>query len=158
MKLQLIVLASLLNLAMGWLMVELTGLLPPCTGDELALLQQCLPVEEEEAVGKGGERALLTGFCSGCQGLNTFKGHFCYTMCRPSDPDLDDGARRLEEGTSLRHLQGTEFSAAVYNLGNLQGAGIALDYAQEIINCVGNVTANHPCLGDAADMNLVVFA
>jgi hypothetical protein len=150
MKLHLIILASLLNLAMGGFMVELTGVFPPCTGDELAELQQCLPIEEEEAVVEdGGERrALITGWCSGCQGTY-FMGHFCYTVCQSQ--------RRLEEGTSLRHLQ-EEFSAAVYNLGNLHGAGIALDYAAEIIDCLGNVTATHPCLGELAEMNLVVFA
>jgi hypothetical protein len=85
--------------------------------------------------------------------MNTFQGHFCYTVCRPRRP-----RRRLEEGTSLRHLQEEEFSAAVYNFGALQGAGIALDYAEEFIDCLENVTANPPCLGDTADMNLVVFA
>jgi hypothetical protein len=155
MKLHLIILASLLNLAMGGFMVELTGPLPaePCPGDEdaLAAFEQCLPAkvadgEASGVIGKGGERAL--GWCSGCRGTY-FKGHFCYTVCGSN--------RRLEEDTSLRHLKG-ESSAAVYNYGAYNGNGDALEYAKEIIGCLGDVTANHACLGDTADMNLVVFA
>ena len=155
MKLHLIILASLLNLAMGGFMVELTGPLPaePCPGDEdaLAAFEQCLPAkvadgEASGVIGKGGERAL--GWCSGCRGTY-FKGHFCFTVCGPN--------RRLEEDTSLRHLKG-EFSAAVYNYGAYNGNGDALEYAKEIIGCLGDVPANHACLGDTADMNLVVFA
>jgi hypothetical protein len=153
MKLHLIILASLLNLAMGGFMVELTGSLTaePCPGEEDAAFKQCLPAnvaDEDEAVsGNGGERALITGWCSGCQGTYP-KGHFCFTVCGPR--------RRLEEGTSLRHLE--EFSAAVYNFGVYNGHGIALDYAKEIINCLETVSANHLCLGNTTDMNLVVFA
>ena len=70
MKLSLILLAALLNLARGGFMAELTA--EPCTGGEYAdSLKQCLPakvVEEvdEALVSRGGDRAL--GWCSGCRG------------------------------------------------------------------------------------------
>jgi hypothetical protein len=152
MKLSLIIFASLLNLAMGGFMAELTGSLTadPCTGDEYADFKQCLPAnvgdEEEEALfSRGSDRAL--GWCSGCRG-GAPRGTFCFTVC--------GGRRRLEEGTSLRKLQ--DGSAAEYNAGDISGTGIALEYANEIIGCLKTVSATHLCLGDATDMKLVVYA
>jgi hypothetical protein len=156
MKLHLIILASLLNLAMGGFMAELQGSLTaePCTGEEYADFKQCLPAnvadEEEEAIfSNGGERKLGTGWCRGCRGSYP-KGHFCFTVCGTG--------RRLEEGTSLRHLQGLGKSVAEYNAGDYSGDGIALEYATEIIECLGTLSAHHKCLGDTADMTLSVYA
>jgi hypothetical protein len=153
MKLHLILVASLFSLSSGKkFMAELIGHLTaePCTGAEYADFKHCLPAnvddEEEGALfNRGGERAL--GCCSGCRGAYP-KGTFCFTVC--------GGRRRLEEGTSLRHLQ--DVSAAEYNAGDYSGTGIALEYATEIIDCLGTVAANHLCLGDTADMKLSVYA
>ena len=152
MKLSLLLLAALLNLARGGFMAELTGSLTaePCTGDEYADFKQCLPAnvadDEEEAIfSRGGERAL--GWCSGCRG-GAPRGTFCFTVC--------GGRRRLEEGTSLRKLQDGSF--AEYNAGTYSGSGIALGFAEEIIECLDTVSANDLCLGNTADMKLVVYA
>jgi hypothetical protein len=152
MKLSLILLASLLSLVRGGFMAELTGSLTsePCTGDEYADFKQCLPAnlaDEEEAalLSHGDERKL--GWCSGCRGLEYPRGTFCFTVCGRFH-------RRLEEGTGLRHLQAS--NEAEYNAGTYTGTGPALDYATEIINCLGTVSASHLCLGDAADMKLIV--
>jgi hypothetical protein len=153
MKLSLILLAALLNLVRGEFMAELTGSLTaePCTGDEYADFKQCLPAnvadEQEEALfSRGGDRSL--GWCSGCRG-GAPRGTFCFTVC--------GGRRRLEEGTTnLRHLQdGTD---AEYKAGAYSGTGLALEYATEIIDCLGTVSATHLCLGDTADMKLVITA
>jgi hypothetical protein len=106
MKLSLILLASLLNLARGGFMAELTGSLAPdqeCDGKEYADFKQCLPDnvadDEEEAIFSfEGNRALQknTYWCRGCKG-GAPRGTFCFTVC--------GGRRRLEEDNNLRHLQ-----------------------------------------------------
>jgi hypothetical protein len=152
MKLSLIIFASFLNLAVGGFMAELTGSLTaePCTGDEYADFKQCLPAnvgdEEEEALfSPGDDRAL--GWCSGCTG-GAPRGTFCFTVC--------GGRRRLEEGTNLRKLQ--DASAPEYKGGDFSGTGLALGYAEEIIECLKTVSASDLCLGDTADMKLVIIA
>jgi hypothetical protein len=154
MKLSLIIFASLLNLAMGGFMAELTGSLTEelCTGAEYADFKKCLPdnvvdEEDEARVNRGGDRKL--GWCSGCVGYYP-RGTFCFTVCGRF-------SRRLEEGTNLRHLQGLAGSGtAEYKDGDYIGTGDALKYAEGIIDCLKNHTATHPCLGDTANMNLVV--
>jgi hypothetical protein len=154
MKLHLVILASLLSLARGnHFMAELQGSLTaePCTGEEYADFKQCLPADvvddQEEAIFiRGGERKLqTTGWCRGCTGTYP-KGHFCFTVCGTK--------RRLEEGTSLRHLQ--DGSTAEYSAGTYSGSGNALAYATEIIECLGTLSAHHLCLGNASDMTLSV--
>jgi hypothetical protein len=153
MKLHLILLASLINLAMGGFMVELTGSLAadPCTGGEYADFKHCLPAnvaeddQEEALFSRGGERAL--GWCSGCRG-GAPRGTFCFTVC--------GGRRRLEEGTTLRKLE--DSTEAECNGGACTGTGRALGYANIIINCLDVLSATHLCLGDATDMMLVVTA
>jgi hypothetical protein len=153
MKLHLLLLASLINLAMGGFMVELTGSLTadPCTGGEYADFKHCLPSnvaeddEEEALFSRGGERAL--GWCSGCRGGSP-RGTFCFTVC--------GGRRRLEEGTNLRRLQ--DGSSAEYKGGAYSGTGLALEYATEIIECLGGMSTTHLCLGDTVNMTLIVSA
>jgi hypothetical protein len=110
MKLSLLLLASLLNLARGGFMAELTGSLAPdqeCDGKEYADFKQCLPDnvadDEEEAIfSPGGIRALQknTYWCRGCRG-GAPRGTFCFTVCG----GRRRRRRRLAEGTNLRHLQ-----------------------------------------------------
>jgi hypothetical protein len=155
MKLQLVLLAALLNLARGGFMAELTGSLAadvPCTGDEYADFKQCIPAnvaddEEEALFSRGGDRAL--GWCSGCTG-GAPRGTFCFTVC--------GGRRRLEEGTSLRKLEGS--TEAVCENGDCTGTvdSLALGYANKIISCMDAVSATHLCLGDTTNMKLVVDA
>jgi hypothetical protein len=156
MKLSLLLLASLLNLARGAFMAELTGSLTAvsCTGDEYADFKQCLPADvtddKEVAIFSPGDRALQnTYWCRGCTG-GAPRGTFCFTVC--------GGRRRLEEGTNLRHLQVQDGNYTEYKDGAYNGTGLALEYAKEIIECMANVSATHLCLGDTADMKLVVYA
>jgi hypothetical protein len=157
MKLHLIILACLLNLTKGQFMAELKGSLTavPCTGEEFADFKQCLPAnvagDQEEAIFiSGGERKLqTTGWCRGCRFDYAYpKGSFCFTFCGTG--------RRLEEGTGLRHLQ--DGSDAEYTAGEYSGTGMALAYAKEMIECLGTLSAHHPCLGDTANMTLAVYA
>jgi hypothetical protein len=104
MKLSLILLASLLNLARGGFMAELTGPLTAdqeCDGDEYDDFKQCLPAgvsldEDKDVSIINRDLQYNTYWCRGCRGGEP-RGTFCFTVC--------GGRRRLEEYTNLRHLQ-----------------------------------------------------
>jgi hypothetical protein len=108
MKLSLILLASLLNLARGGFMAEITGpLTGSCGGAEYNDFKKCLPAEvnydgdkEVSLFSFEGNRALQknTYWCRGCKG-GAPRGTFCFTVCGKRS------RRRLAEGTNLRHLQ-----------------------------------------------------
>jgi hypothetical protein len=163
MKLSLLLLASLFNASSGEFMAELRGRLTeePCTGAEYADFKYCammgiaadpsLPalaeIEEEAFVNRGGERQL--GWCSGCNGRAP-KGTFCYTVC---------GGRRLSEKgmdtPNLRSLEKPEFVSAYENrvyTGNDKSNRVA----EAIIDCLGVLSTNHPCLGSTDTMTLRV--
>jgi hypothetical protein len=152
MKLHLLLLASLFNLSVGF-MAELKGPLglAECTGDEYAEFRHCLPdvtdIESEAFVNRGGMRKLN---CDGCPD-GAPRGTWCFTVC-------GSGRRRMEEGTNLRRVQADEESHAEYSLGVYNGTGDALIYAELCIECLGNVTVSHPCLGSTATMTLKVDA
>jgi hypothetical protein len=161
MKLHLLLLASLFHLSNGF-MVELTGPLSgeACTGTEYADFKTCvvadpsLPAvnvtEEEAFVVQGDERRGLQSYCAGCPGGSP-RGSFCFTYC---------GRRRLsEEGTdtpTLRRVEEEEGTYAVYESGAYNGTGDAREMAVYIIDCLGDVSTNHPCLGSTDTMKLVV--
>jgi hypothetical protein len=107
MKLSLILLASLLNLARGGFMAELTGpLTGSCEGTEYNDFKKCLPAgvnydgdKEVSLFSFANNRALQnTYWCRGCRD-GAPRGTFCFTACGGRS------RRRLAEGTSLRHLQ-----------------------------------------------------
>jgi hypothetical protein len=80
------------------------------------------------------------------------RGTFCFTVC--------GGRRRLsEEGTmdtpNLRRLVKPDF-AAVFEDGKYTGNGKAKQIAKAIIECVGDVSTNHPCLGSTDTMVLTI--
>jgi hypothetical protein len=164
MKLHLLLLASLFNASSGEFMAELRGKLTEeaCTGAEYADFKYCaiqgaaaadpsLPalaeIEEEAFVNRGGERQL--GWCSGCNGRAP-KGTFCFTVC---------GGRRLSEKgmdtPNLRRLEKPEFVSA-YEKGAYTGNGKSIRVAEAIIDCLGVLSANHPCLGSTDTMTLRV--
>jgi hypothetical protein len=156
MKLHLLFLASLFHLSSGF-MAELTGPLTGevCTGTEYADFRTCvvadpsLPVfkeTEEEAVVKQGGLRRLQSYCSACPGGSPL-GSFCFHYC---------GRRRLsEEGTDTPDLRRLEdyatFSGGVYT-----GTGTALEIATDIIECLGDVSTNHPCLGSTMTLTVTM--
>jgi hypothetical protein len=159
MKQHLLLLASLFHLSNGF-EVELSGPLTgeACTGTEYADFKTCvvtdpsLPVfqeTEEEAVVKQGAVRALQSYCSACPGGSPL-GSFCFHYC---------GRRRLsEEGTdtpNLRRVQ-EDGTYAAYEGGVYTGTGTALEIATDIIECLGDVSTNHPCLGSTKTMTLTV--
>jgi hypothetical protein len=162
MKLHLVLLALLFNLSSGF-MAEMKGRLTEeaCIGDEYADFKSCVTQgvaadpnraglndsEDVAIVNRGGERRLN---CSKCPG-NSPRGTWCFTVC---------GRRRrrgLEEGTdtaNLRRVQ--EADTAVFQGGAYTGNDEAKEIAKAIIECLGDVSTNHPCLGKTDTMTLTV--
>jgi hypothetical protein len=162
MKLHLLLLASVFNLSSGF-MAELTGTLADeaCTGVEYADFKQCVTADESMAdfidsedeafVNRGGDRKLS---CWGCPLSGAPRGTWCFVMC---------GTRRgrlLEEVTDtpnfLRRVQEDDSADAVYADGLYTGTDEAKELAKGIIECLGGLATNHPCLGDTANMGLTV--
>jgi hypothetical protein len=158
MKLHLLLLASLFHLSSGF-MAELKGPLSgeACTGTEYADFKTCvvadpvLPVlqeTEEEAFVSHGPARGLQSYCAGCPGGSP-RGSFCFTYC---------GRRRLSEEVTdtpnLRRVQ--EEGYALFAGGVFTGTGTALDIATDIVECLGDVATNHPCLGSTETMTLTI--
>jgi hypothetical protein len=160
MKLHLLLLASVFNLSSGF-MAELTGTLAEeaCTGAEYADFKQCVTEDasmadfidskDEAFVNRGGDRKLS---CWGCPASGAPRGTWCFVMC---------GSRRgrlLEEITDtpnfLRRVQADD--SAVFAGGEYTGNDEAGKLAEGIIECLGGLSTNHPCLGDTANMTLTV--
>jgi hypothetical protein len=81
------------------------------------------------------------------------RGTWCFVRC---------GTRRgrlLQEVTDtpnfLRRVQEDD-SDAVYAGGLYTGTDEAKELAKGIIECLGGLATNHPCLGDTANMGLTV--
>jgi hypothetical protein len=159
MKLHFLLLASVFNLSSGF-MAELTGTLADeaCTGAEYADFKQCVTADDSMAdfidskdeafVNRGGRKLS----CRGCPTSGAPRGTWCFVMC---------GSRRgrlLEEITDtpnfLRRVQ--EDDSAVFAGGEYTGNDEAGELAKGIMECLGGLSANHPCLGDAASMTLTV--
>jgi hypothetical protein len=171
MKLHLLLLPSLFHLSSGF-MAELRGPLTEaaCSGDEYADFRHCaaLGVETDQSLpplneaelddlafmnhGHEDDRRLShNNWCSGCTG-GAPRGTFCFTVC--------GGRRRLsEEGNmdtpNLRRLILPEF-VAVFENGSYTGNGKAKQIAKSIIECVRDVSTDHPCLGSTDTMVLTV--
>jgi hypothetical protein len=165
MKLHLLLLVSLFNLSSGF-MAELKGPLTggACTGEEYADFKHCvtrgadadpnLPshlteLEEEAFTNHAGGQRKLFSPCGGCRS-GAPRGTFCYTYC-------GRGRRRLEEDSDtpdLRRLE--EDNVAVFECGVYIGNDEAKQVAEVIIECLGDVSTNHPCLGSIDTMTLVV--
>jgi hypothetical protein len=159
MKLHLLLLASVFSLSSGF-MAELKGTLAEeaCTGKEYADFKQCVTADESMAgfvdfedeafLNRGGGRKLS---CWGCPASGAPRGTWCFTMC---------GSRRrrlLEEDTdtsNLRRVQ--EEESAVFAGGEYTGNEEAKELAKGIIECLGGLLPNHPCLGDTVKMELTV--
>jgi hypothetical protein len=174
MNLHLLLLASVFNLSSGF-MAELKGTLAEaegsCTGAEYADFKHCVTLGatadpsidaefidfEDLAVVKSGgdDRRLQSNHCRarGCNGTQP-RGTFCYTMCGGS------GRRLEQEGTDkpnfLRRV--AEEDSAVFAGGEYTGTNDeAIAIAKDIIECFGELSTNHPCLGDTVDMTLTVI-
>jgi hypothetical protein len=171
MKLHLLLLPSLFHLSSGF-MAELRGPLTEvaCTGDEYADFRHCsaLGVETDQSLPALNEAELddlafmnhrheddrhlrSLNWCSGCTG-GAPRGTFCFTVC--------GGRRRLsEEATmdtpNLRRLDPPDF-VAVFENAAYTGNGRAKQIAKAIIECLGGVSTNHPCLGSTDTMVLTV--
>jgi hypothetical protein len=166
MKLHLLLLVSLFGLSSGF-MAELRGPLDgeECTGEEYAEFKHCvlmgadldsnLPgtmteLEEEAFVTQGdGRRLQAASVCGGCR-RGAPRGTFCYTFC-------GSGRRRLEEVTDrpdVRRLE--EDNIAIFQEGVYTGNDEAKQVAKVIIECLGDVSENHPCLGSTNTMTLIV--
>jgi hypothetical protein len=163
MKLHLLLLVSLFRLSNGY-MVELRGPLnkEKCTGEEYAAFKDCatqgaksdpdlpavIEVDEQAYVNQGGERRLKS-WCGGCSS-GAPRGSFCFTFCGRF-------MRRLEEVTDTpnsRRLQ--EDSVAVCQDNSYIGEGEAIQIAEAIMECLGDVSTTHPCLGSTNTMILIV--
>jgi hypothetical protein len=150
MKLHLLLLASLFSLSSGF-MAELRGPLTDevCTGEEEADFDLCVMMATEADPNLGGQRKLQYNACGGCRGTAP-KGHFCYYYC-------GSGRRLLWELTDtpdLSHLQ--EDNIAVFNDGDYIGNPEAIQVAKDVMQCFGDLSVNHPCLGNTDLMALVV--
>jgi hypothetical protein len=165
MKLQLTLLASVVSLSSGF-MVELTGPLTEeaCTGEEYAEFMHCATLgaaadpslagltdlEWEAFVNRGGERQLS---CKGCPSSGAPRGTYCFTMCG------SNRRRGLEEGTdapNLRRVQEAPYDVAVFDDGAYTGEDEVKQIAEAIMDCLGDVSTNHPCLGSTDTMTLTV--
>jgi hypothetical protein len=160
MKLHLLLLASVFNLSSGF-MAELKGTLAEeaCTGKEYADFKQCVTADESMAgfvdfedeafLNRGGGRKLS---CVGCPPSGAPRGTWCFTMCGSRR-----GRRLLEEDTdtsNLRRVQ--EEESAEFAGGEYTGNEEAKELAKGIIECLGGLLPNHPCLGDTVKMELTV--
>jgi hypothetical protein len=159
MKLHLLVLlASVLTLSSGFT-AELEGTLAEevCTGEEYSDFKHCVTlganvtdVEDVAVVNSGGDRR-LNCYTNQCLVYKPGAGHFCFYMCGHLY------RRRLEQGTdtpNLRRVQ--EADSAVFEGGDYTGTIEAIEIAEDIIDCLGDLSAHHPCLGRTVDMRLTV--
>jgi hypothetical protein len=147
-------------------MAELRGPLTGevCTGEEYDDFKHCVTMgaeadpnlpshftelEEKSYIG-GGERKLqFASACGGCRG-GAPKGHFCYTYC-------GSGRRRPKEVTDTPDLRRLEKdNVAVFQDGNYIGNDDAKQVAELIMECLGDVSTSHPCLGSTDTMTLIV--
>jgi hypothetical protein len=176
MKLHLLLLPSLFHLSSAF-MAELRGLLTEeaCTGNEYADFRHCVT----EGVAKHADESLLVldeslldemafmnhardddrrlpNWCSGCDGGAYQKGSFCFTFCGGFNQ------RRLsEEGTTdmdtsnLRRLQQPKL-VSVFENGDYTGNGKAKQVAKATIECLKDISTNHPCLGSIDTMVLTI--
>jgi hypothetical protein len=167
MKSIFILFATLFHLSSGFT-VTLRGKLTeePCSGEEYAEFERCVMrgvASDENLTGVsndnvegggfmygGGVRKLQEGEassspCAACTGREP-KGTFCFTFCN------DPGSRRRvsEDGTD------TPDAVAVFEDGTYEGDSEATEIAKVIIMCLGEESANDPCLPDTADMMLTV--
>jgi hypothetical protein len=92
----------------------------------------------------GGRKLQVTSHCGACTEPEYQQaGQFCFTMC----DDPGDG----------RYLSGDGRETAVYKDGAYEGnSEEAKDMAKVIIDCLGVVSTNDPCLPDTVDMTLTV--
>jgi hypothetical protein len=147
-------------------MAELRGPLTGevCTGEEYADFKHCVTMgaeadpnlpshftelEEEAFTNHAGGHRQLYSPCGGCRS-GAPKGTFCYTYC-------GTGRRRLEEVTDtpdLRRLE--EDNVAVFQDGSYIGNDDAKQVAELIMECLGDVSTSHPCLGSTDTMTLIV--
>jgi hypothetical protein len=176
MKLHLLLLPSLFHLSSGF-MAELTGPLTEaaCTGDEYADFRHCaaLGVKTDRSIpalneselddiafmnhGNNDDRRLQYNWCRGCTG-GAPRGTFCFTVC--------GGRRRLSEevtmdAPNLRRLDppvsvDVPELVAVFENGEYTGNGKAKKISEAIIECLGDVSTTHPCLGSIDTMVLTV--
>jgi hypothetical protein len=106
--------------------------------------------DDEAFVNRGGDGRKLS--CAGCPTSGAPRGTYCFTMCGSRI------RRLLEEGTDkpnfLRRVQ--EDDSAVFAGGEYSGNEEAKELAKGIIKCLGDLSTNHPCLGDSANMALTV--
>jgi hypothetical protein len=177
MKLHLLLLPSLFHLSSG-LMAELRGPLTEvaCTGDEYDDFRHCvaegmgtdavvdLPVLDaselnEVAFMNNNDRRLNHGgsvnWCGGCQGGAYAKGSFCFTFCNNGRRRLSEEVTTGMDSPNLRRLVQPDF-VAVFENGAYTGNGEAKQIAKATIECLGDVSTNHPCLGSIDTMVLTI--
>ncbi len=156
MKLRLLLLASLCSLSTAKFMAELTGHLTEvqCTGEEFDDFKNCIPEDvktsEWGAVMDREEDNRNLGWCSGCRGAYP-KGTFCFTVC--------GRRRRLEEGTSLRHLEDSNIYSifVTFDMSQLPIGGLSDDALRSIQFMAVTLDASHsthPSLQAADSSNL----
>jgi hypothetical protein len=140
MKLHLILLASLFHLSNGF-MVTITGQYTEesCSVEEYPEFESCVM-----NLAGGGRKLQSTSNCGACtEPEYQQQGHFCYYWCN----DPGDG----------RRLSGDSTETAVYKDAAYEGSSEeAKDMAKVIIDCLGVVSTNDPCLPDTVDMTLTV--
>jgi hypothetical protein len=163
MKLHLVLLASLLNLSIGF-MAEIRGPLTAveCTGGEYADFKNCvtqgvaadpnlgglIDIEDVAIVNRGGERKLNCRVCP----HSAPRGTYCFTMCGST------GRRRLEEATdtpNLRRVQ-EDVDTAVFQGGAYTGNVESILILGVMTTCLDDGLTRHPCLGATGKMTLTV--
>ena len=180
MKLHLLLLSSLFHLSSGF-MAELRGPLTEaaCTGEEYADFRHCAEhgVETDQSLpalndatledlafinhGHEDDRRLQFNWCSGCTG-GAPRGTFCFTVCggrrRLSEEGTMDtpNLRRLAQSVLVAELVAVPELVAVFENGEYTGNGKAKQISKAIIECLGDVSTNHPCLGSTDAMVLTV--
>jgi hypothetical protein len=165
MKLHLLLLASVFNLSSGF-MAELQGTLAEqaCTGEEYADFKQCVTqgatadssiseftdFEDVAIVNRGGDDRRLLNCATQCTGYEP-RGTWCFTICGSRS------RRRLEEATDMPNLRRAQAAdSAVYEDKQYTGNTEAKEIAVEIIDCLKDLSPNHPCLGSTDGMKLTV--
>jgi hypothetical protein len=172
MKLHLLLLSSLFHLSSGF-MAELRGPLTEaaCTGEEYADFRHCaaLGVAADQSIpalneselddiafmnhGNDDDRRLQFNWCRGCRG-GAPRGTFCFTVCGGRRRLSEEGATGMDT-PNLRRLDQPD-SVAVFEKGAYTGNGKAKQVAKATIECLGDVSTNHPCLGSLDTMVLTV--